>query len=772
MILNSTISLAATMLLASVSTSFAANSAVIIVPAQASQVDRFAGNELAKYLRLSLGWSVTISDSAPADTGVPVFWVGCLESKLFDLPGVPRLNNSKQSSLVSDGVYLHGDGHNIVLTGKGPRGGLNAVYVFLDKYVGCRWPEPGREYVPKLDKLKLDGIDLVHNPAFYYRGIAIHGRCGEKSFLDIADWLSKNRMNAFQVFCGHYNTLRPSVLADIEKRGLMPNIGGHSREYFYPSAKYFKEHPEYFALVDGKRVDDTQLCYSNHASIPEYAANVVAYLKKNPEIKMVGLWPSDGWGFCQCDKCKSRQTTDVILDYINDLATHIHEQAPGIKCEFLSYIDYTVPPENVKPEPYLVPTYCEYWSRTQYHPITENRYTNANCRNELESWVRKSNQVTLFSYYGDDCIKRFLYNPVEDVIVEDLKYYHKIGLAGHFVLLTNPESWWSNAPHMYAYTRAAWDGKITLGEIENDYYRSIYGSAAKAMIAHEKACKRLFETKLEHGVTVEKVIFDDVIPGFDLAKDAASRKQVDDAVKDVKKYLNEAESQSSDPFVIQRIRKLQSDADYVQKLYECISEVCAYKADKDEHRKATILADLEAVYSNEILSEDDKNGYKNGSNVLLTLVNGIIDTDVARSLSDINAFRMYKEHGVWRWKTEDIHPSSADKPKEVLIEVTDRIKSAGSYEVTWDYIRGADGMAITSTALCVMDQQDHQPDNLQTVTIDEHQGFTGSEDTNNVYHLDLKTYDPSKRYFIVGWVYDDRDNDTFGQVLLTAIKNK
>ena len=85
--------------------------------------------------------------------------------------------------------------------------------------------------------------------------------------------------------------------------------------------------------------------------------------------------------------------------------------------EFLSYIHYTTPPEKVTPLPYVVPTYCEYWSRSQFHPITDDRASNANCRRQLETWAKLAHQATVYSYYADDTMKRFLYNPVPDVVL-------------------------------------------------------------------------------------------------------------------------------------------------------------------------------------------------------------------------------------------------------------------------------------------------------------------------------------------------------------------
>ena len=219
----------------------------------------------------------------------------------------------------------------------------------------------------------------------------------------------------------------------------------------------------------------------------------------HPEIGVVGLWPSDGYGFCECDRCKAGPTTDILLDYINDVATRVHAQFPKVKVEFLSYIHYTVPPVTVKPLPYVVPTYCEYRSRNQFHPITEDRASNANCRHQLEQWVKVSNQATVYSYYADDVMKRFLYQPVSDVVLSDLQYYRRIGVAGNSVLMMNPQSWWAHGPHMYAYAKAAWDSTTALDEVSKDYLVSLYGRTADPMQAHQQAARDLFETEFGHG---------------------------------------------------------------------------------------------------------------------------------------------------------------------------------------------------------------------------------------------------------------------------------
>jgi hypothetical protein len=740
--------------------------AIVILPRDPTPIERFAAAELGRCLAAASGWEVRTSRLAPTARGAVVFWVGTVETPSRLAPQPAALIAAKAPALVEDGVYLHSDGSSVALIGKGKRGALNAVYTFLEQRVGCHWPEPGQEYVPQGARPRLDALDTVSNPAFAYRGIAIHGACNAQWFVAILDWLAKNRMNAFQVFPGHYEELRPAVLGEVLKRGTFPNIGGHSREFFFPAAKYFAPHPEWFALVKGKRVADTQICYSNLESVPEYAANVIAYLKTRPEIGMASLWPSDGYGFCECERCRAGFQTDLILNYVNAVTREIVAALPETKTEFLSYIDYTVPPRDVKPLPAVVPTYCEYWSRSQFHPLTEDRSGNRKCREELSAWIAASQQVTLFSYYGDDCIKRFVYNPLLDMIGADLRYYRSIHLAGNFVLLTNPESWWSNAPHLYAYARAAWDPDLPLAQVEADYYDSLYGPAAAALRAHARACRALFDLPTVQGGTGEDVVWGQSFPAADLTKDTETRQQGAEAVARLRDCLAQARATGPRPFVLERIRKLEAAADYVGWIWEFVWETQRTAQEQTPEARQRLLALAERGLQLEVIAEDDHRGYRSARSALLDTTRRLTGTEPAGSHGSPAATREYEAHGIWRWTSADIEPSSQDEPRRVTIEVTDRIQGPGTYEVVWQYLDGADGLSILSTGLYTSEVASPQPADLKPVAVDEHKGFTGGGNSGNVYTLPLPVPEAGRRYFIVGVVYDERDFDTFGHVLL------
>ena len=604
----------------------------VVLAADASRVDKFAAAELQRCLVQSLGWDVDISEGQPKRSDGPVFFVGSLDSGIARAPGYPAIAAADIDSLHDEGVCLKGDGRLVALVGKGPRGGLYAVYEFLEKYVGFHWPEPGKEFVPRATSVQLK-FEHAHNPAFNFRGVALHGPCGDEFYHQIIDWLTKNRLNSLQFSCEVYDQLRPRILEPILDRGLSPKIGAHSRQYFYASAKYFPQHPEHFALVKGKRTGDTQLCYSNHASAAEYAGNVVSYLKTHPEIRVVGLWPSDGYGFCECDRCQAGPTTDILLDYINDVSTRVHAQLPNVKVEFLSYIHYTVPPEKIQPLPYVVPTYCEYHSRSQFHPITEDRASNANCRRQLEEWVKLSHEATVYSYYADDVIKRFLYQPVPDVVLADLEYYRRIGVAGNSVLMMNPQSWWANAPHMVAYAKASWDSSATHGGVRDDYFMSLYGPAAEPMQAHDQAARALFEAKFGHGQTGEEMLSGFRIKKFNPAHEEASLLQFNNAVMQMRNCLAEAKSISTDPWVRTRIETLDQDAQLMECTYGILNEAAGYQADKNDSRKDRMRALIARVGANEVVTKDDIRG--NILKSLLPHVSSVLGPDEAANYDRI-----------------------------------------------------------------------------------------------------------------------------------------
>ena len=81
------------------------------------------------------------------------------------------------------------------------------------------------------------------------------------------------------------------------------SYGGHNHNVALNPAKYLKDHPEYYALIKGKRNPGprVQLCLSNKAVQELIYKEVLDHLDRGYE--MVQLAQSDGFLPCECENC-------------------------------------------------------------------------------------------------------------------------------------------------------------------------------------------------------------------------------------------------------------------------------------------------------------------------------------------------------------------------------------------------------------------------------------------------------------------------------------
>src|SRR5690606_33177936 len=125
------------------------------------------------------------------------------------------------------------------------------------------------EYVPILEQIALPLGKATIKPTYRYRyGYYLWNRKDGPELL----WTIRNRLNV-------------DTGVGLSKYGGTEGISfNHNYASLVPQWKYFKEHPEYFALIDGKRREhpEAQLCVSN-PEVQQIAGDaLVAYAKANP----------------------------------------------------------------------------------------------------------------------------------------------------------------------------------------------------------------------------------------------------------------------------------------------------------------------------------------------------------------------------------------------------------------------------------------------------------------------------------------------------------
>ena len=331
----------------------------LILPDNPTLAEQFACYELQRYIFKMTGLIPGLKGRDKSYDG-RVIYIGRAadQEQLKKLKGLP-----------DDSYIIRSQENKITLAGKTDESTLYAIYDFLSQQ-GIRWVIPGDlgEIVPQRKTL-IACKSRVESPDYDCRGFMVMGQDffpggGEErgwapiNMDDYFDWFLRNRLNAiwlaedksydFGAHRGH---------------GWVQILGHSYGGTIAPHQKYFKDHPEWYALVNGKRVPVctlppmfvNQLCVSNKG-LRDYTVNLVLdYFKNNPQTRAFPLSPMDGPSFwCECEDCKKLDPpgldwsknstegnisgmTDRALNYANEVAERVSKVYPDKFIEMYAY---------------------------------------------------------------------------------------------------------------------------------------------------------------------------------------------------------------------------------------------------------------------------------------------------------------------------------------------------------------------------------------------------------------------------------------------------
>ncbi len=433
----------------------------ILLPACACNTGSFAAEELAKYIKKMTGITLPVVKENPDSSPVFTF------EKSFD------------KEIRFDGYKITCKGENIVFSATMPRGILHSVYAFLEAN-GCCWAWRGEknEVVPQKDFL--DVTEGITNPALEFRGECIFSVCKENTeeIRVILDFLAKNRFNMLMTstrrtikrpggWIVNWVDVEEELLPELQKRDMILNISEHSGRWFFPKS-LFEEHPEWFAMnKDGERFSTGQICYGNDEAV-EYLKNAyVAYAKEHPEVKILGTWPEDGYGFCQCEKCKGG---GVVLKAVNKIAKALYEVRPDLLVEYLSYTKETsdVPPD-ILPE--------------------KNIITLVANTGVAKEWKRKSDLVgakgvyRLHYHITDNTAERANLPLRTELTRIDCKETLDLGLRGIVPFYIGTDTWFRSNFNTYFLGKFCWDPTLDSNRILKEMCEKYFPAATEEMFA-------------------------------------------------------------------------------------------------------------------------------------------------------------------------------------------------------------------------------------------------------------------------------------------------
>jgi len=325
----------------------------IVLPASASKWDSLAAKELQTNIAKISGAEIPIVSSTFPGKGTDI------------TIGADR-------NIKKDGFTIKTAGGNLEITGGPERGALNGVYTFLEKYLGCRMYSASVKVIPVKKNIALPAINIKEEPVFEYRDV--------------------HYKNAFDTDYSHWHKL----YSDPESKKTW-GLFVHTFSRLVPPEKYFKEHPEYFAELNGIRVADGQLCLSNPEVFKIVVEELRQRMKENPNAKIWSVSQNDNFSNCRCPECtkldeQEGSPSGSLLNFVNRVA----REFPDKTISTLAYQYTRKPPKTIQPEKNVNIMFCSI-ECNRSKPL-ETDSTSAGFVNELKEWSKMAKSIIVWDY--------------------------------------------------------------------------------------------------------------------------------------------------------------------------------------------------------------------------------------------------------------------------------------------------------------------------------------------------------------------------------------
>ncbi len=327
----------------------------LIVADEAAKEELRAAEELQYYLEKISGVQLPIVRH-PEKEEEPAIWVGTA---------------GEGEALPEHQIQIREQNGDLLIRGGGPRAVLYAAYTFLEEMLGCRFYSPEIEKIPQLSTLTLPKeLDYAYIPPITTRTVHSQLYYNNPRFAD-------KRKVTYEAF--------PTYV---------PEARVHTFHRFVPEAKYYEDHPEYYALRNGRRIP-TQLCLTNPEVLELVKDTVAALLTQYPEAEVISVSQDDNQQYCQCAACaavdeREGSPSGTMVAFVNEVAAAF----PDKTISTLAYQYTRQAPRQLKPAENVLITLCSI-ECDRSGPIAEK------CRpfaEDLIAWGQKTDKVRIWDY--------------------------------------------------------------------------------------------------------------------------------------------------------------------------------------------------------------------------------------------------------------------------------------------------------------------------------------------------------------------------------------
>ena len=422
------------------------------VPARPTPAQITAANELRHYLNLVTGCALEIVEGEEPTKGVVL------------LPG--------DGTLGEDGYRLVAQPTRLAIFADGIHGHLFGAYGFLEDYAGVEWFASDCTNVPVRASVSVPaGLDRTERPAFELRDM------GEYDVTRHVEFAAHLRLH------GRHFSFPEKLGGDAFR---MDRVLGNSHTFqrMFPVGKFYKDHPEWFSMVDGKRVDlCPQLCLTNPEMTAKAIEFVIARIRANPEVKYYGVSQNDWHNRCECPSCKALEDAEEspagpVIAFVNKIAEAVEKVDPKVTITTLAYQWSRKPPKSIRPRRNVVVVLCDI-ECDMSKPLEMSRAeANAKFMEYLRGWGRLTGRIYLWDYFVNYPFYPHKFNDI-DAVAANLRTFLANGVTQVYEEGNNQGPHSDSAPlKAWLFAHLLWNPHADVDALVDRFVTGYYGKGA------------------------------------------------------------------------------------------------------------------------------------------------------------------------------------------------------------------------------------------------------------------------------------------------------
>ncbi len=411
----------------------------IVLPAEPSKQEQKCAAILQDYINRVSGTKLAIVKEEKR-MSAPGIYVG-QTAKAEDL--------SLKKKMAPESSLLHANGKDLIICSGNGKGLTYGVYGFIERYLGCKKISNDPAIVQQMRSINISGkLHEERRPSLVYREVyypAAHD----------AEYLEWNQLQSLEDLWGFW---------------------GHSYNKLVPAQTYFKTHPEYYALVKGRR-QATQLCLSNEEVYKIVVSDLKKRMADNPDAMYWSISPNDDNGYCTCNQCSAVDNEQgspagSLIKFVNRVA----KAFPDKQFTTLAYAYTHKAPRNLKPAANVY-VFLSNIDAFRDKPLSVEGSAGS-FRSDLKAWAGLTPNLFVWDYVTQftNYLAPF---PNFHTLQPNMQYMMDNGIKGMFVQGSGDTyGEWAEL-RSYVLAKLMQDNKADVKKLTADFMKAYYGNAAK-----------------------------------------------------------------------------------------------------------------------------------------------------------------------------------------------------------------------------------------------------------------------------------------------------